>query len=71
MAKALAARVGERPVAFIGGVLQLHPVIGAEIRAQLPGIEVSQPPIDSALTAARLQMDGVGGQWRATLAALG
>lgn len=71
LAKALAARVGERPVAFIGGVLQLHPVIGAQIRAQLPGLEVSRPPIDSALAAARLQMDGAGGQWRTTLGALG
>ena len=71
LAKALEARVGERPVAFIGGVLQLHPVIGAQIRAQLPGLDVSQPSIDSALAAARLQIDGAGGQWRATLAALG
>lgn len=71
LAKALEARVGARPVAFIGGVLQLHPVIGAQIRAQLPGIEVSQPPIDSALAAARLRMDDAGGQWRATLGALG
>lgn len=70
LAKVLEARVGERPVAFIGGVLQLHPVIGAQIRAQLPGLEVSQPSIDSALAAARLQIGGAGGQWRATLTAL-
>ena len=70
LATALQARVGERPVAFIGGVLTLHPAIGAEIRARLPGCDVSQPAIDTALAAARLQPGGGGEPWRTTLAAL-
>jgi glucosamine kinase len=70
LARALRARVGERPVAFIGRVLTLHPAIGDEVRAQLPGLDVSQPAIDSALAAARLQPGGAGEPWRATLAAL-
>ena len=70
LATALQARVGERPVAFIGGVLTLHPAIGAEIRARLPGCDVSLPTIDTALAAARLQPGGAGEPWRTTLAAL-
>src|SRR5690606_37644191 len=40
LAKALAARVGDRPVGFIGGVLRLHPVIVDSIGAHLPQAEV-------------------------------
>jgi len=70
LAQAMQARAGERPVAVVGGVLTLHPAIGSEIRAQLPGCDVSQPAIDTALAAAQLQQGGALEPWRAILAAL-
>lgn len=70
LAQAMQARAGERPVAVIGGVLTLHPAISSEVRAQLPGCDVSQPAIDTALAAAHLQQGGALEPWRATLAAL-
>jgi len=68
LVQAMQARVGERPVAVIGGVLTLHPAIGSEVRAQLPGCDVSQPTLDTALAAAHLQLGGALEPWRATLA---
>ncbi|KQT51509.1 hypothetical protein ASG47_00995 [Devosia sp. Leaf420] len=67
LAQALQTRVGERPVAFIGGVLKLHPAIGAEIRKQLAGITVSEPATDTALAAAQLQSNETGRLWRPIL----
>ncbi|MFD2649442.1 BadF/BadG/BcrA/BcrD ATPase family protein [Devosia albogilva] len=67
LAKALAARVGERPVGFIGGVLRLHPAILASIRASL-GPELRLLEADASLAAARLQTRA-GGGWRQILGA--
>ncbi|WP_181409756.1 N-acetylglucosamine kinase [Martelella alba] len=49
----LIARGGTHPVAFIGGVLTLSPVIGATILAELKG-EAMFPVLDQAEGAARL-----------------
>lgn len=67
LAKALQARAGSGPVAIIGGVLRLHPVIAADISRHLAGTQIIQPQIDSALAAARLQLGDAGAQWRALL----
>ena len=55
LADALIARVGDRPVGFIGGVLALHPVIVAEIRRRLVGRDIRLLHADASLAAARLQ----------------
>lgn len=70
LAKALDARVGAKPLAFIGGVLTLHEAIGTAIRVQLPASQISQPTIDTALAAARLQPGSAGDAWRSALARL-
>ena len=49
----LLARKGAHPVAFIGGVLRLHPVIAETIRRELEG-EARFPILDQAEGAARL-----------------
>lgn len=54
LAKALLARGGKVPVAFVGGVLALDPRIKSGILAALPDIEVEFPIIDAALSAARI-----------------
>tara|TARA_R110002020_G_scaffold37886_15_gene114402 strand:- start:385 stop:1326 length:942 start_codon:yes stop_codon:yes gene_type:complete len=54
LAKALGARAGSRPIGFIGGVLNLHPVIGEEIARLLHPEEVRFVQSDPALAAARL-----------------
>jgi len=66
LGSALLARAGDHPIRFIGGVLDLHPVIFAEIEASLPGQAVSQAIGDAALAAAQLQ----GGQRKAWIALL-
>ncbi len=68
LAQSLQDRVGERPVAFIGGVLKLHAAIGAEIEKELPGVAISAPATDTALAAAKLQSGEAGRQWRTILA---
>jgi N-acetylglucosamine kinase-like BadF-type ATPase len=52
---ALLARAGDHPIRFVGGVLDLHPVIFAEIGACLPGRAVSRAAGDAALAGAQLQ----------------
>lgn len=52
LAEALVARAGVRPIGFIGGVLQLDPIIEAEIRAALAGHDVRLVASDTALAAA-------------------
>ncbi len=66
LAKALAARAGDRPVGFIGGVLRLHPVIVDSIGAHLPPAEVRILDADASLAAAHLQTAS-DGQWRSIL----
>jgi N-acetylglucosamine kinase-like BadF-type ATPase len=63
---ALMARAGEHPIRFIGGVLDLHPVIFEEIAACLPAQAVSRSAGDAALTGAQLQI-GHRAAWTALL----
>ena len=53
LAQALIARVGPLPVAFIGGIIGLHPLIRSGLEAELPGAAISFPQIDAALHAAQ------------------
>lgn len=52
LARALIARVGPLPVAFVGGVTTLHPLIRPALEAGLAGHQVSFPQIDAAAHAA-------------------
>ena len=52
---ALLARAGDRPLRFIGGVLELHPVIFEEALRTLDGREAVKTTGDAALAAAQLQ----------------
>ncbi|QQR38373.1 N-acetylglucosamine kinase [Devosia rhizoryzae] len=70
LAQALQTRAGDRPIALIGGVLNLHGSIGTEIQNRLPGTPISQPNSDTALAAARLQASGEEHAWRAILASM-
>ena len=54
LARALLARCGPAPLAFIGGVLTLHPAIRAGIEQGLAGHAVAFPTIDAALHAAHM-----------------
>jgi N-acetylglucosamine kinase-like BadF-type ATPase len=67
LGEALSKRAGPGPIALIGGVLNLHPVISEEIAWRFPGVDVSQPVIDSALAAARLGTSEAGLAWRPLL----
>ncbi|WP_082555037.1 N-acetylglucosamine kinase [Devosia sp. Root635] len=67
LAEALTARAGRRPIGFAGGVLSLHPSIGAEIRRQLDGHDVRLVSADAALAAARTQTLA-DDRWRRVLA---
>lgn len=53
LAKALVTRAGPLPIAFIGGIVTLHPLIRSGIEAELPGAVVSFPQIDAAAHAAQ------------------
>lgn len=68
LGQALVARVGRRPIGFVGGVLNLHPLIPAEIRRQLPGHDMRRLEADACLAAARLPVSG-DARWRQVLAA--
>lgn len=57
LAKALIARGGPLPVAFVGGITTLHPLIRAGIEAELPDAVVGFPQIDAALHAAQWARD--------------
>ena len=66
LALALVARVGDRPIGFVGGVFRLHPVILQEALTCLAGHSVSLLEADTVLAAARLQAVG-DYRWRETL----
>lgn len=68
LAKALVARAGNRPIRFVGGVLQLHPVIVEEITCCLAGSDLHVADADAALAAAQLQAGG-NEAWTEVLAA--
>ena len=55
LATSLIKRVGQRPVALVGGGSRLHPVVFESFQAELPAAtEVVTNDVDAALTAARL-----------------
>lgn len=66
MGSALTARVGQRPIGFVGGVLALPGIRQAIIEA-LAGHEVIFPEADAALAAARM-WTSASLEWRAVLA---
>lgn len=53
LAKALIARVGALPVAFIGGIITLHPSMQPMLQAALSNAVVTFPQIDAAAHAAQ------------------
>lgn len=57
LARALINRAGALPVAFVGGIIALHPVIKQTLVDALPQADVRFPKIDAAATAARLAHD--------------
>lgn len=67
LGEALTKRAGQGPIALVGGVLNLHPLIMEEIAWRFPGVAVTRPGIDSALAAARLRGSGSGAEWAALL----
>jgi N-acetylglucosamine kinase-like BadF-type ATPase len=54
LAKALIGRAAILPVAFVGGIIDLHPLIRPGLTEALPGIDVSFPKVDAALRAAQM-----------------
>lgn len=54
LGRALVARCGPAPLAIIGGVLRLHPIVGATLGDALADLTPDYPQPDAALTAARL-----------------
>ena len=57
LARALVARASDAPVAVIGGVLALHPAIGAAMAAATPGIALTWPAPEAAAHAATLALE--------------
>lgn len=53
LAKALIARAGALPVAFVGGITTLHPLIKPALETALAGHTVTFPQIDAAAHAAQ------------------
>jgi glucosamine kinase len=59
LASALIARTANLPVAFVGGVVDIHPAIRMGLGRELHESEVTFPRIDAALCAARMAMTRV------------
>lgn len=57
LGRALVARAGPRPLAFVGGVLELDPAMKPTLMAAFPGLAVSFPRPDAARRAAELARD--------------
>lgn len=53
LARALIARAGPLPVAFVGGITTLHPLIKPALETALAGHSVTFPQIDAAMHAAQ------------------
>ncbi len=62
LARALVARLGARPIGFVGGVIALSPLIRAGIEAELMGHELRFLNPDPALYAAQRARDLLQGQ---------
>ncbi len=54
LAKALISRAGGLPVGFIGGIVDLHPLIRPAVAEALPGTDVIFPQVDAAFHAAQM-----------------
>jgi glucosamine kinase len=54
LGRVMVARCGPAPIAFVGGVLALDPLIRATIEAELAGHPLEFPRIDAALQAAQM-----------------
>lgn len=54
LARALIARAGRLPVAFVGGVVDLHPTVRPAITGALTAVDVAFPKIDAAFHAAQM-----------------
>lgn len=54
LARALIGRAGKLPVAFVGGVIDLHPSMRPALVVALPQVDLRFPSIDAALHGARL-----------------
>lgn len=67
--EALTVRIGRRTAGFIGGVLNLHPIIEETIRTRLDGQDVSRLNADASLAAAQLQACDPR-NWRHVLSAM-
>lgn len=68
LAQALTARVGHRPIGFIGGVFDLHPTLRERVEAVLIGEDLRFLQSDAALAAAQLSRD-TQSSWRRIFAA--
>ncbi|HEY8595469.1 MAG TPA: BadF/BadG/BcrA/BcrD ATPase family protein [Devosiaceae bacterium] len=53
LARALIARCGPAPVAIVGRVPAISPIIAMRIGDEMPGVDIDYPSIDLALEAAR------------------
>lgn len=54
LAQALLERAGALPVGFVGGIIDLHPLIRAGLVEALPGVDLSFRRVDAALHAAQM-----------------
>lgn len=64
LARDLIGRCGAAPVRVSGGVLALHPALGAALRAALPGVDLAFVSIDPAARAARMAREKFAGEPR-------
>ena len=56
LARVMLGRCGPGPIALVGGVLRLHPMIFDTVREALPDVRLGRPEIDAAATAAQLAL---------------
>jgi glucosamine kinase len=56
LANALIRRTASMPVAFVGGVMDIHPAIRSGLERELQQVEVRFPRIDASLRAAKLAL---------------
>ncbi|MGV8952772.1 MAG: N-acetylglucosamine kinase [Cypionkella sp.] len=68
LAQALIARAGPLPVAVVGGITTLHPLIRSGLEAELLGAVISFPQIDAAAHAAQRARQSDGDSRAAQLA---
>jgi N-acetylglucosamine kinase-like BadF-type ATPase len=59
LARALIGRTRALPVAFTGGVIDLHPSIRSALAEALPGVDIDFPQVDAALHAAQMAREKI------------